>query len=134
MVLRPEQYERLGTLYNRLRPSDQPSTPDPASNTVNNMSSADDHAPTFEDTSIAPDPSASRADLQPPSRTEVSPRANKRGRPSKKPREGPPTNDSWKGVKDLDEVILEPELKKLIEDSKAKPSSELATFFFSLYS
>ena len=91
MMLQPQQYERLGALYNQLRPSD--------------------HSPV-------------------PSVLEVSSKPNKRGRPSKSPKEGPKINDCWKGVKDLVQLILEPELSELIEESKEKPSGELAALFF----
>ena len=53
-----------------------------------------------------------------------------RGRPFKNHKEGLEINDCWKGVKDLVQITLEPELAEPIKDLKEKPSGELAAFFF----
>ncbi len=121
MILKPEQYQRLGAIYDQLRPSGEKSTATPVSNSVETMSSVSlishigDYTPTGDDSPTAQDPLS---------------KPNKRGRPSKNFKEGPKTNDCWKGVKDLVHLSLEPELSKLIEDSKEKPGGELAAFFF----
>ena len=89
-LLKPQQYKRLGAIYNQLRPST------PVSDSVENTG---DHTP------IARDPSTSTASSQPPSVLEVSSKPNRRDRPFKNPNEGPKINDCWKGVKDSIQII-----------------------------
>ena len=118
-MLSPEQYERLSTIHNQLRPHNTLNTQD--------VTSRPDHNQLRPSDALTARPNHDQ--LRPEdvlTTQDFTPRQKGRGRPSKRSKEGSPSNESWKGVKDLIEISLDPDLSELLENSKEKPDGELA--------